>query len=147
MDASMTNMKMLVKKIHTDAVIPSYAHTGDAGFDVCTPEEVSILPHERKQIPLGMSFEIPEGYAVLFWDKSGLALKHGITNLAGVIDSGYRGEVSVVLYNTSNEVYTFKKGDKVSQGILQKVEQIVFEETDGLSETTRDIGGWGSTGK
>jgi dUTP pyrophosphatase len=140
-------MKIPFKKVHTDAIVPTYAHMGDAGFDVYTYEEFSILPHERKQVPLGMSFEIPEGYAILFWDKSGLSTKHGITNLAGVIDASYRGEVSVLLYNVSDVVYTFHKGDKVSQGLIQKIEQASFEEVTELGETTRGAGGFGSTGK
>jgi dUTP pyrophosphatase len=134
------------KKIHPDAKIPSYAHHGDAGFDVCSCEDIVINPGERKIIRTGLAFEIPDGYVALVWDKSGLAKNHGITNLAGVIDCGFRGESCVLLYNVSEEPFIIEKGNKIAQVLIKKVERAEFEEVGELNETSRAGGGWGSTG-
>jgi len=140
-------MKIKVKKINPKAKIPKYAHTGDVGFDVYALEHVEIKPGERKMIPTGLSFEIPEGYAMLFWDKSGLAKDFGLHKMAGVIDPGFRGEVGVVIINHGNKTHVFEKHDKIAQALVQKVEQAEFEEVESLSEgTSRGDGGWGSTG-
>lgn len=140
-------MKLKIKRLHLDAKLPSYAHPWDAGLDICTTEETTILPGERKMLPTGLSFEIPEGYVGLVWDKSGLAKNHGITNLAGVIDSGFRGECMILSFNSGSEPHTFHKGDKVAQILIQSINHFEIEEIQELSQTSRGEGGWGSTGK
>lgn len=140
-------MQLKVKKLHPDAVIPSYAHPWDAGLDICTVEEITLAAGERKMIPTGLSYEIPEGFVGLVWDKSGLAKNHGITNLGGVIDAGFRGESFILCMNTGSEPYTFRKGDKVAQMLIQPVSIVEVSEVEELSDTTRGDGGWGSTGK
>ncbi len=140
-------MELKVKKLHPDAVLPSYAHTGDAGMDIYALERTIIPSGERVAVRSGLAFEIPEGYAGLCWDKSGLAVKHGLTTLAGVIDAGYRGELLVALTNLGETKYVFDAGDKIAQMLIQKVERPNIVEADELNETPRGEGGFGSTGK
>ncbi len=94
-----------------------------------------------------IAMEIPDGHVGLIWDKSGLSTKHGLKTLAGVVDAGYRGEISIAMANVGNEPYTFKKGEKIAQMLIQKVEQAEFTEVEELSETSRGAGGFGSTGR
>ena len=136
-----------VKKLTPDAVLPHVAKEGDAGFDLYASESVTLLPQERKQVPTGIALEIPLGHVGLIWDKSGLVHKFGLKTLGGVVDSGYRGEVMVGMINLSNEPYTFEKGHKVAQMILQKYEETDIMEVSELSESERGKGGFGSTGK
>ncbi len=140
-------MNILIKKLHTDAQIPHIAHEGDAGFDLFAVEDVSLNPGERGQVPTGLALQIPLGYVGLVWDKSGISHKGGIKTLGGVIDSGYRGEILVGVLNLGSEPYTFEKGHKVAQLLIQKVESPIFEEVVELSDTSRGEGGFGSTGK
>ncbi|MFA5934208.1 MAG: dUTP diphosphatase [Candidatus Paceibacterota bacterium] len=140
-------MKLKIKKIHPDAKVPTYAHHGDAGFDVYACEEAALEPGERRTIRLGIAIEIPHGYVGLVWDKSGLAKNHGIINLAGVIDSGFRGESMILLHNLSDKLYEIQKHDKIAQMLIQPVEIVEIEEAEELSESSRGEGGWGSTGK
>ena len=109
--------------------------------------EDTVLPVGRRiSVPTGIAMAIPVGYVGLIWEKSGLAFRHGIKTFGGVIDAGYRGEVMVGLINTSNTEYVFKKGDKITQMLIQKVEQPVLKEVLELSDTERGNGGFGSTG-
>lgn len=140
-------MNLNFKKLHPDAKVPSYAHSHDAGFDMYATEDVHFEPGARMRVPTGLAFEIPDGYVGLVWDKSSLSFNHGLKTMGGVIDSGYRGEIIIGLYNFSDTAYTIKKGEKVAQILIQKIEQVSFTETDELSDTTRGEGGWGSTGK
>lgn len=140
-------MQIKIKKLHPDAKIPSYAHSGDAGFDLFAAEEHTINPGERVWIKTGLALEIPDGYVGLTWDKSSMAFKYGLKSMGGVIDSGYRGEIQVCLYNVSKESYTISQGDKVAQMLIQKVEQAQFIEVDQLSDSSRGEGAFGSTGK
>jgi len=140
-------MKVKIKKLHPDAIIPKYAHPGDAGMDLYINEAVELEPGERKSIPLGISVEIPKGYVGLMWDKSGLSHKYGIKTFGGVIDSGYRGEWHAGVMNLSDKYFKFEKGHKIVQLLIQKVEQVDFEEVEELSDTSRGEGGLGSTGK
>lgn len=140
-------MELKVRKLYEDAKIPSYANPGDAGMDLYSHEDVLIPRGERKTIGTGFSAEFPEGHVALFWDKSGLASKNGLTVLAGVIDSSYRGEYKVVLLNTSNEDYYVHKGDKIAQMLIQPVVHCKIEEVVELSETQRSSGGFGSSGR
>ena len=140
-------MKLKIKKMNADAKLPAYSHYDDAGFDLFTPENIIIKKGERIGVPTGIAMEIPEGYVGLIWDKSGLAIKNGMKTLGGVIDSTYRGEVLVGMINLSEGDYTFEKGHKVAQMIIQKKEFVDFEEVAELSDTVRGEGGFGSTGK
>ncbi|MDE2188151.1 MAG: dUTP diphosphatase [Patescibacteria group bacterium] len=140
-------MKIKIKKIHPDAIIPSHAHAGDAGLDLYTVEAFELEPGERKSIPLGIAMEIPEGYVGLLWDKSGLSHKYGIKSFGGVIDSGYRGEWHAGVMNLSDKYFKFEKGQKVIQLLIQKVEYVDFDEVAELSDSTRGDKGFGSTGK
>lgn len=141
-------MKIKVKKLKEDAVIPHYAHEGDAGMDVYSVADEMIEPGEIKLIPTGLSFELPRGIEMQVRPKSGLAIKHGITltNSPGTLDSGYRGELKVILQNEGKRQYKVKKGEKVAQIVLARYEEVEFEESDELMETSRGAGGFGSTG-
>lgn len=134
-----------VKKISEEAIIPSYAHLGDAGLDICSAEDLVIRSKERVRVRTGLKFELPEGYAGLIWDKSGLSFKSGIKTMAGVLDATYRGELFVVLINLSGEDFVIKKGQKIAQMLVQKVEEAEILEVEELNETTRGEGGFGST--
>lgn len=140
-------MEIKAKKIKENAILPSYAHSNDAGADLFACEEITIAPHESGLISTGVALAIPDDYVGLVWDKSGLATKHGISTIAGVIDAGYRGEIIVAVVNISNEPHTFKVGEKVAQLLVQPVSQASFIETDILDESSRGDKGFGSTGK
>ena len=140
-------MIIRVKKLSPDAVLPSYAHPGDAGIDMYSNETVTVGPGEAVKIHSGVSLEIPDGYVGLVWDRSGLSTNHSLKVLGGVIDSGYRGEFICGIINLGKQSYTFEKGHKVAQMLIQKVEHVEIIESDSLSETTRGVGGFGSTGK
>ena len=139
-------LKIKIQKIG-DAKIPNYAHNGDAGLDIYSAENDYILKvGERKGFKTGIKMEIPKGYAALFWDKSGLAINHGIKTMGGVIDSTYRGEFIVILINLGREDYKIEKNSKISQILIQKVEEAEFEEVENLGDTQRGEGGFGSSG-
>ena len=140
-------LKVRIKKVHPEARLPEYAHSDDAGMDVFALERTEVPAHGTAQVRTGLAFEIPEGYVGLCWDKSGLASKHGIKTMAGVLDPGFRGEVVLVVANLKNDTYVFEKGHKVLQVLLQKVERGEIEEAQELSGTVRGEGGFGSTGK
>ncbi len=140
-------MKAKFKRLHPEAKLPMHGRAGDAGLDVFAVEKVTILPRERAMVPLGFAMEMPTGYVALVWDRSGMAAKHGIHSLAGVIDCTYRGEVKVVLYNTTDQPYEIQVGDKVAQLLIQQHETVAFEEVDELSDTERGADGWLSSGK
>ena len=139
-------MVIKVKKLHPEATLPQYALPGDAGMDLCSNETINLQPQERKLIPTGIAMAIPSGYVGLIWDKSGIASKHGLKTMAGVIDSGYRGEVKILLHNLSTEPFTVEKGKKIAQMVFNKVEEAVFNEVSELDDTSRGSGGFGSTG-
>jgi dUTP pyrophosphatase len=126
---------------------PAYAHPGDAGLDLYTREEVTLLPGKRVAIPTGLTVVIPEGYVGLVWDKSGLAIREGLKTLGGVVDAGYRGEVLVGMVNVGDKPYIFLRGHKVAQLLIQKIEQAEIVAVETLDETSRGEGGFGSTGK
>jgi len=141
-------IKIKIKKINPEAIIPHYAHEGDAGMDVYSCEDSILNPDERRLISTGLSFEIPRGFEIQIRPKSGLALNNGITilNTPGTLDSGYRGELKVILFNTSKNLYNVKKGEKIAQIILARYEEAEIEETNELTQTKRADGGFGSTG-
>ena len=136
-----------IKKIRIDATLPSYAHPGDAGLDLFSAEDATLKPNTRALIPTGVAMEIPKTCVGLIWDKSGISTKYGLKTMAGVVDSGYRGEVLVCLINLSKETYSFKKGEKIAQMIIQKKEKMTVKEVKELRGTKRGEGGFGSTGK
>jgi dUTP pyrophosphatase len=140
-------MELSIKKLHPSAKLPSYAHESDAGMDLYALEDTVVAAKKRVLIATGIAVAIPDGYVGLFWDKSGLANKHGLTVLGGVIDAGYRGELLVGLFNTSDTDYTFQAGDKVTQMLIQPVLQPTLVEVTELNDTLRGEGGFGSTGK
>ena len=139
-------MKVKIKKLFPDAIIPSYAHEGDAGLDFYSMEEVEIKPGERKLIGTGVSIELPAGYVPLIWDKSGLAVKEGLTTLGGVIEYTYRGEYKVILLNTSDKPYTVQKEQKIAQLLIQPIETAEIEEVEELSDSPRGENAFGSSG-
>lgn len=140
-------MKIKIIKLNQSAKIPSYAHYGDAGMDLYSLNKTVVEPQKRKAVSTGIALEIPKGFVGLIWDKSGLALNNGIKTMAGVIDSGYRGEIQIVVCNTSQKQFIFGKGDKVAQMLIQKIESPEIVEVDKLANTNRGTGGFGSTGK
>lgn len=142
-------MIVKVKRLHPDAVIPKYATPGAAGFDLVAVEDVFIVPRETKLVPTGIAVEIPWGYEMQIRPRSGFSLKTPlrIANAPGTIDSDFRGEVKIIVTNTSeNKGFYIKKGDRIAQGVIAPVMRAVFEEVDELSETDRGLGGFGSTG-
>jgi dUTP pyrophosphatase len=139
-------MELKVNKIHPDAKLPQYSHKGDAGLDLFSSVDCVLNKGEVKPIPTGIKMAIPEGHVGLVWDKSGISLK-GVHRLAGVIDSGYRGEVLVVMANLRGESFEVKKGMKVAQLLIQPIQEVNVIETEDLEETSRGENGFGSTGK
>jgi dUTP pyrophosphatase len=139
-------MKLKIKRIHADAKLPSYGHLGDAGLDLFSADDVVLEKGQVLDVPTGIKVAIPEGYVGLVWDKSGLSLR-GVHRLAGVIDSGYRGEVKVVLVNLSDEPFVISKGMKIAQLLIQPVTTVKVVEVEDLGGTPRGEGGFGSTGK
>jgi dUTP pyrophosphatase len=129
---------------------PTQAHEGDAGYDLHAAEGATIGPGERASVGTGIAVAIPEGQAGLVIPRSGLAARHGISvvNAPGLIDSGYRGEVRVLLLNTdTTEPFAIEPGDRIAQLVLVRVEAEELEEVVELDETARGIGGFGSTGR
>ena len=126
--------------------IPQYAHKGDAGADLKSVETKVIGPRARELVATGVSLELPEGYAGLIWPRSGPAVKLGLDCGAGVIDSHYRGEIKVLLFNHSDNEIRIQSGDRIAQLIIQKVETVKFIASNQLSETVRNTAGFGSTG-
>lgn len=133
--------------LNEDAKLPQYAHEDDAGFDLYATEEVLLKPGGRHIFKLGIASQIPHGWFVSLRDRSGLAAKQGLHILAGVVDSGYRGEWGAVVVNLGEDAVSIKKGDRVAQGILQPVAHAKIEQAAQLSETERGKGGFGSTGR
>ena len=139
-------MEIKIKKINSEARVPEYAHKNDAGMDLFSVERIVLLPGEMKICKTGIAMKIPDGFVGLIWDKSGIASRFSIKTMGGVIDSGYRGEVGVILKNLSDEKYEINKGDKIAQMLIQEVKCPTIEEVDELDETDRGDGGFGSTG-
>jgi len=142
-------MNESLKKIckATGPFIPSYSHPEDAGADLKASES-SIVPARGKAlVSTGLCLELPEGHVGLIWPRSGLAVKHSIDCGAGVIDSTYRGEIKVLLFNHSDENFTIEPGNRIAQLLVQKVEHINFISVDSLEKTQRNEAGFGSTGK
>ena len=139
-----------IKKLNENAVIPSYGSEFAAGADLyaCIEKDIIIAPGETVMIGTGLAMELPVGYAGLIYARSGLATKRGLApaNKVGVVDSDYRGEIIVALYNHSGTAQTVAKGERIAQLVIAPVIQVAFGEIDNLDETKRGAGGFGSTG-
>ena len=143
--------KIKLKKLSENAKIPTYGSEYSAGADIyaLTDKDIEIVPNETKIIHSGIAFEIPDGYVGLVFARSGLATKSGLApaNKVGVIDSDYRGELMVPLYNQSTETQVVSNGDRIAQIVFTPYLKADFFEDDNLSNTERGLGGFGSTGK
>ena len=143
------DLEILITKLDEKAVIPTYATLGDAGADLYSISEVTLGPGERALIKTGIAIAIPLGFVGLVHPRSGLGLKSGVSvvNTPGTIDSGYRGEIGVVLINHDLEKsFTVKKGDRIAQLVIQKVENVQFKLVSELPDSQRSTGGYGSSG-
>ena len=143
-------MDVLIKRLDESMRLPSYAKAGDAGADLATRIDFTIKPGERMLVPTGISIALPNGYVALVHPRSGLAIKHGISmvNTPGTVDAGYRGELQVILINHDlTQPVSFKKGDRIAQLVIQKVERAQFVEVENLPGSERSADGFGSTGK
>jgi len=169
----MSDLSVKIMRLCPDAVIPRYAHEGDAGLDLVAAADVIIEPGETALIPTGIAVELPPGYELQVRPRSGITLRTKLRVQLGTVDSNYRGEIGVIVDNVAedpfgnvvpylshidgsdyrtdgeiypNETYIIRKGDKIAQGVIAPVAKATFNETDELSDTTRGTGGFGSTG-
>ncbi|MFA6022534.1 MAG: dUTP diphosphatase [Candidatus Pacearchaeota archaeon] len=141
-------MKIKIKLLKENAIIPSYAKEGDAGMDLFSTEKYLVKKGERVLVSTGLAVEIPIGYEMQVRPRSGLALKKGISivNTPGTVDSGYRGEIGIIIINHGEEDFEINSGDKIAQAVLNKIETAEVELVEELSESERGAGGFGSTG-
>jgi len=138
-------MELRVKRIHPEAKLPVYGHSGDAGLDLFSVVDRELAPGEIFPVPTGIQVAVPAGHVGLVWDKSGISLK-SVHRLAGVVDSGYRGEVQVVMINLGAAPFAVRKGMKIAQMLVQPVAAVSVIECETLDGTSRGEGGFGSTG-
>ncbi len=146
---SESRVDIALRMLDPELPVPGYAHEGDAGADLCAREDVTLAPGERMLVPTGVSIALPLGYVGLIHPRSGLATKHGLTvvNAPGTVDAGYRGELKVTLLNTDVRTpIVLKRGDRIAQLVIQKVERATFIQVDELDQTVRGAAGFGSTG-
>jgi dUTP pyrophosphatase len=139
-------MQIRIKKLYPDAIVPKSQRPGDAGLDLYSYEDFELQPGERHAFKTGVVMEIPDGLVGLIWDRSGLAVKHGITTLAGVVDASYRGEIMVAILNASAENYVVKKGDRIAQMLIQRYKSVELVESEELSDSARGANWSGSSG-
>nr|BDD45025.1 deoxyuridine 5'-triphosphate nucleotidohydrolase [Bacillaceae bacterium] len=142
-------MKVFIKKLHKDAIVPKQAHEGDVGVDLSTIDEGWVFPFQRKLFRTGLAMKPPKGFELQIRPRSGLAYKKGITvlNSPATIEPTYRGDVGIIIYNTSLLPFKVNKGDRIAQGVFKPYEEIVdFERVDELDETVRGASGFGSSG-
>ncbi|MFI7674527.1 dUTP diphosphatase [Actinophytocola sp. NPDC049390] len=145
----MPSVEVLLTRIDPGVPVPSYANPGDAGADLVTTTDVVIEPGERTTVGTGVAIALPEGYAAFVHPRSGLAARVGLSvvNTPGTIDSGYRGEIRICLVNHDlREPIELRRGDRIAQLVVQRVEHAVFREVDDLGDSQRGAGGYGSTG-
>jgi len=140
-----------IQIVRLDAAVPApdYAHPGDAGADLTTTVDVTLAPGERALVPTGIAIALPQGFVALVHPRSGLAARHGlsIVNSPGTIDAGYRGEIRVLLINLDPATpVELKRGDRIAQLVIQRVERARFVEVSALPDSIRGAGGYGSTG-
>ena len=134
------------KRLHRDAQIPQYAHEGDAGFDLRSVDSHCIWPSETVVVKTGLACEIPAGFEMQIRGRSGISAKTSLVCKIGTVDSGYRGEIGVILMNCGEDMIRLSAGERVAQGIVAPVVRCEMEEVNELSETARSDGGFGSTG-
>lgn len=139
-------MEISIKKLHPEAKIPSYAHEGDAGMDLFSVVDIDIPAGSHVSCPTGIAIRIPDGYAGLIWDKSGLSHGHALKTLGGVMDCGYTGEYKIGLINLGRETYRISKGQKIAQLLIQEVKRPDIVPVDDLGVTSRGEKGFGSSG-
>jgi dUTP pyrophosphatase len=141
---------VLITRLDPELPLPRYAKGGDAGADIVSRIDITLAPGERALVPTGIAIALPDGYVALVHPRSGLAIKHGVTmvNAPGTVDAGYRGELQIILINHDrNESVSFKRGDRIAQLVIQKVERAEFVEVQDLPGSGRGTGGFGSTGR
>ena len=146
----MSSVQVLITRLDPELPLPRYAKGGDAGADIVSRIDITLAPGERALVPTGISIALPDGYVALVHPRSGLAIKHGVTmvNAPGTVDAGYRGELQIILINHDrNESVSFKRGDRIAQLVIQKVERAEFVEVHDLPGSSRGTGGFGSTGR
>jgi len=143
-------VEIKIKLLDEGLQLPQYQHSGDAGLDLSSRVALTLDPGERALIPTGVSLSIPNGYAGFVLPRSGLAVRHGIAlvNSPGLIDSGYRGEIALIIINTDkSQPFRLERGDRVAQLVIQKVEEVVLVRVSELDATERGVGGFESTGR
>lgn len=143
-------VSVLIQRLDPEVPLPNYAKGGDAGADLVTRIDLTLAPGERALAPTGIAIALPDGYAAFVHPRSGLAIKHGVSmvNTPGTVDAGFRGELQIILINHDlHEAITFKRGDRVAQLIIQKIEKAEFIEVSQLPGSGRGTGGFGSTGR
>jgi dUTP pyrophosphatase len=146
----MSSVQVLITRLDPDLPLPRYAKGGDAGADIVSRIDITLAPGERALVPTGIAIALPDGYVALVHPRSGLAIKHGVTmvNAPGTVDAGYRGELQIILINhDKSESVSFKRGDRIAQLVIQKVERAEFVEVHELPGSGRGAGGFGSTGR
>ena len=146
----MSSVQVLITRLDPELPLPRYAKGGDAGADIVSRIDITLAPGERALVPTGIAIALPDGYVALVHPRSGLAIKHGVTmvNAPGTVDAGYRGELQIILINHDrNETVSFKRGDRIAQLVIQKVERAEFVEVHDLPGSGRGTGGFGSTGR
>ncbi len=142
-------MNINIQMLDQNTEPPSYAHYGDAGLDLRSTVDLEILPGDRALVPCGFAIEIPDGYAGYVIPRSGLAIKHGVSivNAPGLIDSGYRGEIKVILINTDKDkAFVVKRGDRIAQLMIVSYPSVQLNVVEALSDSSRGSGGFGSSG-
>jgi dUTP pyrophosphatase len=148
-------MDLKIKKLHPDAIVPAYATEGAACFDLhalispmCTEADRTLSPGEAVHVDTGLAFEVPVGWAMKIYSRSGHGFKHGVrlVNAVGIVDADYRGQVRVGLHNDGDEPITIRHGDRIAQAMLERVERVTFTVVEELGDTARGAGGFGSTG-
>jgi dUTP pyrophosphatase len=141
---------VLLLRLDPGLPAPSYAHPGDAGADLRAREDVTLAPGERAVVPTGVAIALPDGFAAFVCPRSGLAARHGVAlvNAPGTVDAGYRGEIKVTLVNLDpREPVALRRGDRIAQLVVQRVERVAFREVGELPASARGEGGFGSTGQ
>ncbi|GII62657.1 deoxyuridine 5'-triphosphate nucleotidohydrolase [Sphaerisporangium krabiense] len=143
-------IEVLIQRLDPELPIPAYAHPGDAGADLYAAEDVELLPGERAKVRTGVAIALPDGYAAFVHPRSGLAARFGVTlvNAPGTVDAGYRGEIHVTMLNTdTKDAFHVRRGDRIAQLVVQRVEKAAFHEVERLPGSARGAGGFGSTGR
>ena len=148
-DPGTGQLDVLITRLDPEIPLPAFARAGDAGADLVTAEDVDLAPGQRATVRTGIAIALPDGYAGFVHPRSGLAARHGITlvNAPGTIDAGYRGEIKVILLNTDlAKAVSLRRGDRIAQLVVQRVEHVSFREVTALPGSARGEDGFGSTG-